>query len=106
MISSPFYDEIKARAVELLNDPAGFNGLPRKQTRPWDRSQRWLIRNAIGVALCQARDVVLARLTDDGDRDARKTVGFNVGNHRKAETEIGCHVFRLTRQPTMTRDAS
>jgi hypothetical protein len=27
MILSPFYDEIEARALELMNNPAGFNGL-------------------------------------------------------------------------------
>jgi hypothetical protein len=95
MISSPFYDEIKARAVEMLNDPAGFNGHSQEEMRSWRKRDRWVLRNSVGVALCQARDELERRLRADGTApvaNVRNVVRFNKGNHERAEAEIA-HTF-------------
>jgi hypothetical protein len=77
---SPFYDKIKVRAVELLINPAGFNGHSLDEIRSFRKGDRSLLLNSIGVALCVARDEI------EGAR--RAEISFNKGNFRKAEAEI------------------
>lgn len=76
---SPFYDEIKTRAVELLTRPAGFIGHSQDEIRSWRKRDR-LLRNAIGVAICVAHDEIAGSL--------RTEIDFNKANFRKAEAEI------------------
>jgi hypothetical protein len=107
MIVSPFYDEIKARAIDLLDVPAGFNGHSQEEMRS-RKLGRWAWRNSVGVALCYARDELEMRLRDDGTvplMNIRKVVRFNASNFRRAEAEISRQFLRLTRRSTMTDDA-
>jgi hypothetical protein len=100
MIVSPYYDEIKARAVEMLNDPAGFNGHSQNEMRSWRMRDWWELRNSAGVALCLARDEVETRLGADATAPAmnvRKIVRFNVGNFERAEREIARTFLRTNR---------
>lgn len=91
---SPVYDEIKSRALELLNAESGFNGFSREEV--WNRNcSRWQRRNNVGVALCMARDEVqrrecklTANTTLDEWRDARRRMKFTSGNFKKAEIEL------------------
>src|SRR5229473_3680754 len=54
---SPFYDQIKTRALELLNSESGFIGHSHEEI--WSQNtSRWRRRNFIGVAICYARDEV------------------------------------------------
>lgn len=101
MIISRYYDEIFAGAIELLNNPAGFNGYSQDEMRAWNRSQ---MRGMVGVALCYARDEVEARLKADSPvADVREAVRFNTGNFRRAETEITRTVLRLFKKPAKAR---
>jgi hypothetical protein len=86
MTVSPDYDEIKARALEMLESPAGFNGHSREVILSWKRGRdRWvMLRNSVRVALCRARDEVEGRHTASAGKAGR----FNIGNFRKAEAEI------------------
>lgn len=77
---SPLYDKIKFRAVEMLVNPAGFNGHSLDEMRSWKRGDS-VLRNSIGVALCYARDEF-----EIPTRTPRLT--FNKGNFRKASAEI------------------
>ena len=93
--TSPFFDEIKARAIDLLNNPAGFNGYSQEEIRAW--GHRWVLHNSVGVALCFARDEVQARLRTDrtvSAMDARKAMRFTKGDFRRAETEIAREFLR------------
>ena len=94
MTVSPVYDEIKARAVELLESPAGFNGHSREVILSWKRGRdRWvMMRNSIRVALCQARDEVEGRHTASAGKAGR----FNIGDFRKAEAEIAREITRTS----------
>src|SRR4051794_3764595 len=86
---SPFYDEIRARALELLTRPTGFNGLSQREIRSL-RSSDNVLRNAVGVAICVARDEIVGTL--------RKDINFNTGNFKKAEAEmLRAHAHRISR---------
>ena len=58
---SPRYDQIKNRALELLNDPDGFNGHSPEEIGSWrgSRDRGLVLRNSVGLALCCARDEAL-----------------------------------------------
>jgi hypothetical protein len=51
----------------------------------------WALRNAVGVALCMAKDEVMARqvaaATSLKTHKKMKSI-FNAGNHKRAEREI------------------
>jgi hypothetical protein len=53
----PYYDEIKNRALELLNADDGYNGYSHEEILSWKKGG-WVSRNTIGVAICHARDEV------------------------------------------------
>jgi hypothetical protein len=100
MIVSPYYDEIKARAAEMLNNPAGFNGHSQDEMRSWRMRDWWVLLNSAGVALCFARDEVEKRLSADASApvmNVRKIVRFNVGNFQRAEREIARTFLRTNR---------
>jgi hypothetical protein len=63
-----------ARLASSFCRPHGFNGHSQDEIRSW-RKRDWLLRNAIGVAICFGRDKIAGR-------------NFNKANFRKAEAEI------------------
>jgi hypothetical protein len=91
-ISSPVYDDIKTRALELLYADDGYNGHSFEEIRSW-RKGEWVSRNTIGVAVCQARDELYARVATNGmsieqRMKAYRELRFNKANHHKLQAEI------------------
>ena len=88
--SHSHYAEIKARALEMLDSETGFNGHPRDEI--WSRKRgRWIRANAIGVAVCRARDEVerRERVYDKPPPGQKQAARLTTSDFRRAEAEIG-----------------
>jgi hypothetical protein len=86
MKKSPYYDEIKTRAIELLQT----NNHSIDELKSCGR---FVCKNSIGAALVRAMDEVQQRELSGLDslqelKAARKRTRFSKGNHDKAATEI------------------
>jgi hypothetical protein len=82
---SPYYDSIVARALELLNHPAGYCHYSREEMRTTLHPCHLVM--AVAHALDGARTDQLAAL-GLGWSPRHGCVVFNVGNHGRAITEI------------------
>ena len=83
---SPNYETIKARAIELLTAPDGFNGYGPADIPALDSYAR---NNNIGVALCIARDEIEPRAA------ARRPGRFNIGNFNRAAVDLRRYLATL-----------
>ena len=86
MKKSPYYDEIKTRAIELLQT----NNHSIDELKSCGR---FVCKNSISAALVRAMDEVQQRELSGLDslrelKAARKRTRFSKGNHDKAATEI------------------
>jgi hypothetical protein len=96
-ITHDHYVNIKARAVELLTSPKGFNGFRADEIKGWrgvgsNSGEYRLLKNAIGVAVIRARDEVQLRVLDSAALEDRggaiNKMHFTKAHHRKIEAEI------------------
>jgi hypothetical protein len=89
MKKSPYYDEIKTRAIELLQTGC----INNHSIDELKSCGRFVCRNSISAALVRAMDEVQQRELSGLDslqdlKAARKRTRFSKGNHDKAAIEI------------------
>jgi hypothetical protein len=87
-MTDDYYVGIKARAVELLTSPDGFNGYTADQIRSWNGGY---LRNVIGIAIIHARNEAQRRVVDSVDRTKGMTmvpIRFIKLNHHKIGADI------------------
>lgn len=94
---SPHYDWIRNRAFELLLSPNGFNGHSADEIATWGRTRHdFTSRNAVGVAVCRARDEVYAHIEKEHPSSryleasirAFREARFGTGQFEKVMSEI------------------
>jgi hypothetical protein len=89
MQKSPYYDEIKSRAIQLLRT----GSINNHSIDELKRCGRFVCKTSISTALVRAMDEIQQRELLGLDsleelKAARKRTRFSKGNHDKAATEI------------------
>jgi hypothetical protein len=89
MQKSPYYDEIKSRAIELLQT----GSINNHSINELKSCGRFVRKTSISTALMKAMDEIQQRETSGLDslqelKAARKRTRFSKGNHDKATAEI------------------
>jgi hypothetical protein len=99
MQKSPYYDEIKSRAIELLQ-----TGRINNHSIDELKSGKFVCKTSISTALVRAMDEIQQRELSGLDslqelKAARKRTRFSKGNHDKAATEIAKFIMEGDPEP-------